>query len=117
MSKVKIEKDVFVRDQWGIRVRMFVAGTEVDEHKYNEAFRLNVPVNPEDLPKTPEFVGTESLNGAILPENKMLFDEVKEDEKKAEIKKEKEVEPVVEEEVEDEKEKKSAKAEPAKAKK
>lgn len=83
MSTVKIEKDVYVRDQYGVRVRMFVAGTEVEEHKYNEAFRLNVPVDPEDLPKKPEFVGTESLNGKILPDNKMLFDLVKEDEKKA----------------------------------
>lgn len=104
MSTVKIEKDVYVRDQYGVRVRMFVAGTEVEEHKYNEAFRLNVPVNPEDLPKKPEFVGTESLNGKILPDNKMLFDEVKEDEKKAkaavEVKDEK---PEVEEADEEEK--------------
>lgn len=73
MSTVKIDKDVFVRDKYGIRVRMFVAGTEVDEVKYNEAFRQNVPVDAKVLPQKPVFVGEELTHGEILPENKEMF--------------------------------------------
>lgn len=73
MDTVKIEKDIYVRDQYGVKVRMFVAGQEVERFRYDEAFRLNVPVNPEDLPVIPEFRGTEYLNGEILEENKVLF--------------------------------------------
>jgi len=84
MAKVKIEKDVYVKDRFGVRRRAFVAGTEVDELKYNEVFRLSVPVAPEELPKVPEFIGTEELNGKILKENKSLFvPEEKADEKVA----------------------------------
>lgn len=85
MSTVKIDKDVFVRDEYNVRRRVFVAGTEVPEYVYNEVFRKAVPVTPEELPQKPEFIGTEALNGSILPENKMLFDEVVKDEKKAKV--------------------------------
>lgn len=73
MAKVKIEKDVYVRDEFGVRIREFVAGQEIEEHKYNEIFRRNVPVEPEALPQEPVFIGTEELNGSILPETKELF--------------------------------------------
>jgi len=76
---IKIDKDIYVRDEYGVRWQLFAKGTEVDEFKYNEAFRLNVPVNPEDLPVKPEFIGQEYTHGRILEDNKELFVEPAED--------------------------------------
>ena len=44
MKTVKIDKDVFVRDQYGVRRRVFIAGSEVDEAKYNATVKPEVEI-------------------------------------------------------------------------
>lgn len=56
MNTIKIDKDVFVRDQYKVRRRAFLAGTEVDEASYNATMNENA-----EKPKTKEAM-----------ENKML---------------------------------------------
>lgn len=92
MSMIKVEEDVFIRDQYGVRVRVFVAGSEVEEAKYNAV------VKPEaEKPKVKEAI-----------ENKMIPE--------PEMEQEAEIEEALVEEKELTKEKKPAKA-VAKAKK
>lgn len=49
MTKVQITKDIYVRDEYGVRRRAFVAGELVELHHYNAVVRTNMVVNPEDL--------------------------------------------------------------------
>jgi hypothetical protein len=44
MNTVKVDKDVYIRDRYGVRIRAFVAGSEVDQDAYDKA------VNPQDHP-------------------------------------------------------------------
>jgi hypothetical protein len=50
MAKVKIEKDIYVRDKYGVRRHAFMAGHEVDEGFYHSVLSTDTPVNPDDLP-------------------------------------------------------------------
>jgi hypothetical protein len=50
-NKVKIEKDIYVKDKYGVRRHAFIAGDEVDESFYNLVLSTDTPVNPDDLPK------------------------------------------------------------------
>ncbi len=81
MEKVKIEKDVFVRDQYGVRRRAFVAGTEVEKVVYDATFKTNTPVDAKALPQEPEEVedklGVNLLKDDSI-ENKMLPEEAAE---------------------------------------
>lgn len=48
--KIKIDKDIYVRDQYGVRRRTFVAGEEVEGYVYRAVLKHNTVLNPEDLP-------------------------------------------------------------------
>lgn len=73
MSAIKVEKDIFVRDEKsGVRRRVFVAGTSVPEAKYNRVLSSSTIVNPQDLPQKPEKPETLSLHSTPVMVNKML---------------------------------------------
>lgn len=50
-NKIKLEKDIYVRDKYGVRRHAFIAGTEVDEYFFKSVVTNETVVNPEDLPK------------------------------------------------------------------
>lgn len=79
MSTVKIDKDVFIRDRYGVRIRAFVAGTEVDQEAYDKA------VNPQDHPTSTGVHIPKSPMKDSEMENKMLPEAKKATEVKTEV--------------------------------
>lgn len=53
MPTIKIEKDIFVKDEYNVERRVWVAGNEVETYVYNAILKTNKVVNPEDLPVAP----------------------------------------------------------------
>jgi hypothetical protein len=70
-DKIKIEKDIFVRDNFGVRRAVWLAGQEVEPYIYNSILRTNTVVNGEDLPVQPNLNSTPSLSTTTI-QNKML---------------------------------------------
>lgn len=52
--KVRIEKNIYVRDKYKVKRQAFTAGQEVDVNEYNAVLSTNAIVNPEDLPTAPK---------------------------------------------------------------
>lgn len=52
-NKIKFEKDIYVRDKYGIRRKAFVAGSEEDAYVLDAVARNNEILNPKDLPQEP----------------------------------------------------------------
>src|SRR5687767_7893507 len=52
-NTVKIEKDIYVRDKYGVRRHAFIAGTEVDRDFYNQILTTDTPLDPDALPEVP----------------------------------------------------------------
>lgn len=52
--KIKIEKNIYVRDKYKVKRQAFTAGQEVSQHEYDAVLSTNSVINPEDLPKKPK---------------------------------------------------------------
>jgi hypothetical protein len=52
--KVKIEKNIYVRDKYKVKRQAFTAGQEVELASYHQVLATNAVVNPEDLPAVGE---------------------------------------------------------------
>lgn len=52
--KVKIEKNIYVRDKYRVKRQAFTAGQEVDLFEYDAVLSTNSVINPEDLPQRPK---------------------------------------------------------------
>jgi hypothetical protein len=68
---IKIEKDIFVRDNFGVRRTVWMAGQEVEPHVYNAILRTNTVVNADDLPVKPNLNSAPTLSTTTI-QNKML---------------------------------------------
>lgn len=75
MAQIKIEKDIFVRDQYNVKRRVWVAGQVVESYIYHAVLKTNTAVNPEDLPIEPKAIATSSLHSKAM-ETKQLEDSV-----------------------------------------
>ena len=49
MAEIKIPKDIFARDKYGVKRRVFTAGQVVEGYVVNAILRSNTILNPEDL--------------------------------------------------------------------
>lgn len=78
MSKIRIEKDIYLRDKHNVKRREWLAGQIVDSYIYHSVLRTNTPVNPEDLPVEPNpEAKVQSLHSKPM-ETKVLPEEPKE---------------------------------------
>lgn len=72
MSTIKIDKDIFVRDEFNVRRRVWPAGTTVESYVYQAILKTNKVVNPDDLPVPPQSPIPEFKGGVmetkVLPE-------------------------------------------------
>lgn len=51
--KIRIEKNIYVRDKNKVRRQAFTAGQEVDQYEYDAVLSTNAVINPQDLPVKP----------------------------------------------------------------
>lgn len=83
MEIVKIEKDIYVRDSYGVRRQVWVAGQEVKRPVYNAVLNTNSVVNPDDLPdvepkaETLSFSISDPSGNEVVVETKELKEEPK----------------------------------------
>lgn len=74
--KITIEKDIYLRDQYGVRRRAFVAGEEVEGYVYRAVLKHAVVVNPEDLPNLKvEEVSTGSFHSKPIETKQLPIEE------------------------------------------
>jgi len=85
MAEIKIPKDIFARDKYGVKRRVFVAGQVVEGYVINAILRSNEVLNPEDLGvalKNTEDTKVFSLQTKTLSDNSPTLKEQDEEPKK-----------------------------------
>lgn len=90
---IKIEKEIYVRDRYGVKRTQWLPGDIVPSYIYHSVLRTNTPVNPEDLPvepktepTTPSF-NTGMMETKVLPAEPEVVDEPEEEVKEVVVKK------------------------------
>jgi hypothetical protein len=89
MAEIKIPKDIFAKDKYGVKRRVFVAGQIVEGYVVNAVLRNNTVLNPEDLGVKLKDTDTKvfSLQTKTLTDTAPTLQELKDKEEKPKSKK------------------------------